>query len=71
MLGLYAIFETLILIIWLIDILNIDFIVNGIYIAYFLDKTIPINTLFWLLLWLFMPHYCINKKILGEDDEDF
>lgn len=71
MLGLYAIFETLILIIWLIDILNIDFIVNGIHIAYFLDKTISINTLFWLLLWLFMPHHYINKKILGEDDEDF
>ena len=45
----------LIIIIWLIDILNINFIINGISVAYFLDKTIPLNFWFWLLLILIMP----------------
>lgn len=60
MIGLYVIFKTIIIIIWIIDILNIDFVINNnIHIKYFLDFTLPINTLFWLLLWLFIP--TINK----------
>lgn len=55
MLGLYAIFQAIVLIVWVIDILNIDFIVNGIHVAYFLDVTVPINGWFWLLIWLLMP----------------
>lgn len=39
-------------IIWLIDILNINFVLNGLEIANVLDMEIPINTLFWLLYWL-------------------
>lgn len=46
----FKIFKTILLIIWLIDILNINCIINGIQIAEFLDVTVPINTLFWLLL---------------------
>ncbi len=42
-------------IIWLIDILNISFIINGIDIATLLDTTIPLNTLFWLLYFLLIP----------------
>ena len=55
MLGLYAIFQAIVLIVWVIDILNIDFIVNGVHIAYYLDVTVPINGWFWLLIWLLMP----------------
>ena len=55
MLGLYAIFKTLLIIIWIIDILNIDFIINGIHVAEFLDITIPLNGWFWLLVWLLIP----------------
>ena len=51
----FKIFKTLLLIIWLIDITNIDFIINGTHLAYFLDVTLPLNTWFWLLLWLLIP----------------
>lgn len=51
----FKIFKTLLLIVWLIDITNIDFIVNGTHLAYFLDVTLPLNTWFWLLLWLLIP----------------
>jgi len=55
MLGLYAIFKTLLVIIWIIDILNIDFIINGTHVAEFLDITVPLNGWFWLLVWLLVP----------------
>lgn len=51
----YKILYTALVIIWIIDICNIDFIINEIHIAELLDKTIPINFWFWLLLWLFIP----------------
>ena len=63
MLGLYAIFKALLVIIWIIDILNIDFIINGTYIAEFLDVTVPLNGWFWLLVWLLIPTVTeLNKK---------
>lgn len=55
MLGLYAIFKALLVTIWIIDILNIDFIINGIHVAEFLDVTVPLNGWFWLLVWLLVP----------------
>ena len=55
MLSLYAIFKVLLVIIWIIDILNIDFIINGIHVAEFLDITVPLNGWFWLLVWLLVP----------------
>ena len=55
MLGLYAIFKTLLVIIWIVDILNIDFVINGTHIAEFLDVTVPLNGWFWLLVWLLVP----------------
>ena len=42
----FKIFKTLLLIIWIIDIFNINFIFNGIEVAKFLDETITIN--FWV-----------------------
>lgn len=55
MIGLYAIFKTLLVIIWIVDILNIDFVINEIHIAEFLDVTVPLNGWFWLLVWLLVP----------------
>ena len=63
MLGLYLIFKALLVIIWIIDILNIDFIINGTHIAEFLDVTVPLNGWFWLLVWLLIPTVTeLNKK---------
>lgn len=55
MLGLYEIFKASLVIIWIIDILNIDFIINGTHVAEFLDVTVPLNGWFWLLVWLLVP----------------
>lgn len=55
MLGLYAIFKALLVIMWIVDILNIDFIINGTHVAEFLDVTVPLNGWFWLLVWLLIP----------------
>lgn len=62
MLGLYLIFKALLVIIWIIDILNIDFIINGTYIAEFLDVTVPLNGWFWLLVWLLIPTVNFNSN---------
>ena len=48
----YKLFHALLVIIWIIDILNISFMLNNVDIATFLDVTIPINTLAWLLIWV-------------------
>lgn len=55
MLGLYAIFKALLVIIWIVDILNIDFVINGTHVAEFLDVAVPLNGWFWLLVWLLVP----------------
>jgi len=51
----YKIFKTLLIIIWIIDILNINFTIDEVQVAEFLDKTIPLNFWFWLLIWFFIP----------------
>ena len=62
--GLYKIFKSLLIIIWIIDILNIDFVINDSHIATFIDDTIPLNGLFWFLVWLLIPStsIIISKK---------
>lgn len=45
--------RAIIIIIWIIDILNISFNINGVDIATFLDTTIQLNTVFWWLMWIF------------------
>ena len=63
MLSLYAIFKALLVIIWIVDILNIDFVINEIHVAEFLDVTVPLNGWFWLLVWLLVPTITgLNKK---------
>ena len=50
----FKIFKSILLIIWIVDILNINININGIeYLnANMLDVNIPINFLAWLLIWL-------------------
>ena len=42
------------IIIWIIDILNIGVNVNGFNLVEFLDISLPINTLAWFLILLFV-----------------
>lgn len=51
----FKIIKTLFLIIWIIDICNINFIFNGVEVAEFLDKTIAFNFWGWFLFWLLVP----------------
>lgn len=53
----FKIFKSILLIIWIIDILNINININGIeYLnANILDVNIPINFLAWSLIWLLIP----------------
>lgn len=44
----YKIFKALITIVWVLDVINVPQ-------AEFLDTTLPINFLGWLLLFLFIP----------------
>lgn len=46
--------NTIILLTWIIDILNIGINVNGVNLMEFLDVSLPINTLAWFLILLFI-----------------
>lgn len=61
----FALVQLILLIIWLIDIFNIDFIINGVHIAQWLDVTVPLNGWFWFLLWLLMP----SCRIIVKEDK--
>lgn len=63
----FKLFKTLMLIIWIIDILNINFIIAGVSVAEFLDITIPINGWFWFLFWILVPSSeAVMIKTKGE-----
>lgn len=63
----FKLFKTLMLIIWIIDILNINFIIAGVSVAKFLDITIPINGWFWFLFWILVPSSeAVMIKTKGE-----
>lgn len=53
----FKIFKTLIFLVWLVDIFNMNITINGSQIlnASMLDVGIPINFWFWLLFWLLVP----------------
>ena len=59
----WKIIRLLIFIIWLIDILNINFIIDGVAVAEFLDKTLPLNFWFWFLYMLIAPDADLEEKI--------
>lgn len=46
--------KTILTLIWIIDILNIGTSIFGFNVAEFLDVTLPINELGWLLIWIFI-----------------
>lgn len=45
----------LIFMIWIIDIFDIGNNVFGFDLAKFLDVILPINTIIWIFIWIFMP----------------
>ena len=51
----YKVFKALLVIIWLIDIFNINLVIGDISIAYFLDNTLPINGWLWFFIWILIP----------------
>ena len=51
----FKIFKTLLLVIWIIDICDINFMFNGVEVAEFLDETVAINFWGWFLFWLLVP----------------
>lgn len=51
----WKIIKFLVCIIWIVDILNINFIINGVAVAELLDVTLPLNFWFWFLAILIMP----------------
>lgn len=51
----YKVFKALLVIIWLIDIFNINLTIGDINIAYFLDNALPINGWLWFFIWILIP----------------
>lgn len=51
----YRVLYSLMVIIWIVDILNMDIMINGVNVHEFLDVTIPVNGWAWFLLWVFLP----------------
>lgn len=45
----------LVFLIWIIDIFNIGENIFGFNLKEFLDVTLPINTVIWLVIWILMP----------------
>lgn len=54
MIKLGRILNCMLIIIWIIDILNIGVNINGFNLVEFLDVSLPINTLAWFLILLFV-----------------
>lgn len=50
----------IIFIIWILDIFNLGRDIYGFNLVEFLDVTLPINTIVWLVIWVLIPsskHY--------------
>ena len=75
--GLFAIFKTTIIFIWLVDIMNINFLIGDMNIAHFLDTTLPLNGWFWFFFWFLIPNIpdsnkikiTLKKKLTDKEDE--
>lgn len=55
----YKTFVSLLIIVWIMDILNLPFME-------FLDTTYPVNGWAWFLIWILIPGTGISVKV-GED----
>lgn len=51
----FKLLKTLLIIIWIVDILNMNIMIDGINVREFLDITVPVNGWAWFLFWLFVP----------------
>lgn len=51
----YRVLYSLMVIIWIVDILNMNIMINSVNVHEFLDVTIPVNGWAWFLLWVFLP----------------
>lgn len=58
----YRLLYALLTIIWIVDILNMNIIINGINVHTFLDVTVPINGWAWFLLWVFLPSTTVTVR---------
>lgn len=75
--GLFAIFKTIIIFIWLVDIMNINFLIGDMNIAHFLDITLPLNGWFWFLFWFLIPSIpddkikvTLKKSLTDKEDKE-
>lgn len=58
----YRLLYALLTIIWIIDILNMNIMINGVNVHTFLDVTVPINGWAWFLLWAFLPSTTVTVR---------
>ncbi len=58
----YRMLYALIVIVWIVDILNMNIIINNTNIHELLDVTIPINGWAWFLLWVFLPSTSVTIR---------
>lgn len=58
----YRLLYALILIIWIVDILNMNIMIDGTNVREFLDVTVPINGWAWFLLWIFLPSTTVTVR---------
>ncbi len=75
--GLFAIFKTIIIFIWLVDIMNINFLIGDMNIAHFLDIAFPLNGWFWFWFWCLIPSMpddiikvTLKKKLTDKEDKE-
>lgn len=57
----YKLFKAILTIIWVIDILDFPCV-------QFLDTTVPINFLGWILIWWFIPNKSEFEFTIGRED---
>ena len=57
--------KIIIFIIWILDIFNLGRDIYGFNLVEFLDVTLPINTIVWLVIWVLIPS---SKHYVEVDD---
>ena len=55
----------IVFIIWILDIFNLGRDIYGFNLVEFLDVTLPINTIVWLVIWVLIPS---SKYYVEVDD---
>lgn len=54
--------KIVVFIIWILDVFNLGRDIYGFNLVEFLDVTLPINTIVWLVIWVLIPSskYCVE-----------